>query len=262
MKKTILSFLLVGSASLVMAQQPTSSNANTNRNNTNNNTNLNNNSMANPVNSSPSTNVPMNTTPPPTTVNNATETNVNTGNQPYQPMNNNQSNASNIDVNTNNYRVTVPVSIQASFGASYPQITNTSWQQSGDWYQARYVENGMIRQVSYREDGKVLNTMFSPIRRSYVPDEMVSQAIEKYGASLYAIGATKGSDGQEIYHVTVIENGQSRTEWMNANGTASENQFRKTEEATAATQENVQQTAEPVASDDTKANTTETISPE
>src|SRR6185436_15526640 len=106
-----------------------------------------------------------------------------------------------------------------------------SWYQSGDWYVARYVDNGQIKQVSYREDGKVLTAMMSPVRKSFVPDEIVNQAILKYGANLYAIGSSKGSDGQDMYHVTLIENGQSRTEWMNSDGSTADNHFRKADEA-------------------------------
>ena len=246
MKKTILSFLLVGSAAAVMAQQPTSTtpntrynqNQNTNLNqnqnpnlNRNPNTNLNNNnSLNNPVNNQP-VNSPTNTNTPPTNIS-SPEADTALGQQPYQPMNTNTMNNTMIEANTNTYSVAVPTSIQTTFTTSYPGVTGT-WQRSGDWYQARYVENGMIKQVMYREDGKTLTSSISPIKQSFVPDEMVAQAIQRYGASLYAIGASKSANGRDLYRVTVIENGQAKTEWMNADGSTADDHFRTAEEPAA-----------------------------
>jgi hypothetical protein len=115
--------------------------------------------------------------------------------------------------------VNVPVSIQGSFTAAYPSAADVKWSQSGDWYRARYRENGQIMQISYREDGKTLTMPAAPVLRTFVPEEIVSKAIDVYGMNIYAIGKTRGQDGQDLYNVTVIENGQSKTEWMNADGT-------------------------------------------
>ena len=231
MKKTMLSFLLVGSAAIGMAQQPTSTNPNT-RYNQNPNSNLNNNnSLNNPVNNQP-VNTPTNTNTPPTNIS-SPETDTALRQQPYQPMNTStMNNNTMIEANTNTYSVAVPTSIQTTFTASYPGVTGT-WQRSGDWYQARYVENGMIKQVMYREDGKMLTSSIAPIKQSFVPDEMVKQAIQRYGASLYSIGISKGINGQDLYRVTLIENGQSRTEWMNADGSTADDHFRTAEEPAA-----------------------------
>ena len=225
MKKTILSFLLIGSAGLAIAQQqPTTSNPDRNKINNNGNTN---NNLNNTQPTNPNTNYP-----PTTNTNTAVDSTVAT--DPSYPSTNTsiQNNAAvNRSVNTT-YELNVPMSIQTSFKTSYPAVTVNSWYQSGDWYVARYVDNGQIKQVSYREDGKVLTAMMSPVRKSFVPDEIVNQAIQKYGANLYAIGSSKGSDGQDMYHVTLIENGQSRTEWMNSDGSTADNHFRKADEAT------------------------------
>ena len=243
MKKTILSFLLVGSAAAVMAQQPTSTTPNTRYNqnqntsanqnqNPNPNTNLNNNnSLNNPVNNQP-VNSSTNTNTSPTNIS-SPETDTALRQQSYQPMNSHtMNNNTMIEANTNTYAVAVPTSIQTTFTTNYPGVTGT-WQRSGDWYQARYVENGMIKQVMYREDGKALTSSISPIKQSFVPDEMVTQAIQRYGASVYAIGASKGANGQDLYRVTVIENGQSKTEWMNADGSTADDHFRTAEEPAA-----------------------------
>ena len=255
MKKTILSFLLIGSAGLVIAQQqPVTSNPDRNKinNNGNTNTNLNNTQPTNPnINYPQQTNVPP-TNQPTTNMNTAADSTV-MGDPSYPATNNNmQSNTAMLSTANTTYEVNVPASIRTSFTTSYPDVTTSSWYQSGDWYVARYVDNGQIKQVSYREDGKVLNTMMSPVRKSFVPDEIMNQAIQKYGASLYAVGSSKGTDGQEMYNVTLIENGQSRTEWMNTDGSTADNHFRTADEATISVDEgsmNVQEQTEVIHQD-------------
>jgi hypothetical protein len=283
MKKTILSFLLVGSTAMIMAQQqPTNSNLNNNRNATNNNTNtnLNNgrttNGTVNDPSMTPPTNIPSTTGQPQSDVQlNAAATNMDSTRNGSTNLNNNSTNTngsmnmppanqsmnnSTVDLATSgSYQLNVPASVQTQFTTSYPQVSGTRWQQSGDWYVARYVDNGVIRQVSYREDGKTLSSIASPIRKSYVPDEIVSQAIQRYGANLYAIGTTKGSNGQDIYSVTLIENGQARTDWMNTDGSAAADHFRQSDN-TVMTQSNQQSASEEsnVTTQDSSMNTTNT----
>jgi hypothetical protein len=116
-----------------------------------------------------------------------------------------------------------------------------TWRQSGDWYSARYKdENGKLMEASYREDGKSFVREASPILRTYVAPEAVDKAVEMYGANIYAIALVKGSEG-DMYNVTVIENGQSKTMWMNADGSTVLNPYR-TEEV----QQTNMNTAEPV----------------
>jgi hypothetical protein len=260
MKKTILSFLLVGSAALAMAQQPpTTSNPDRNKTNPNNNTNLNNSPTINPNNNNPrTTNVP--TTPQPDVINNETKRTTDPTDPPVNDVD--QSNQTMNAAVTTTYTVNVPSSIQTSFTTTYPAVTANTWHQSGDWYVARYVDNGVIRQVSYREDEKTVVSTFSPIRKSFVPEEVVSQSLQKYGASLYAIGASKGSDGQDLYHVTIIENGQSRTEWINADGSTSTEHLRRPDDASmnmdAQSMQMQQQTGE-VSNEDTSLNEPTTV---
>jgi hypothetical protein len=247
MKKTILSFLLIGSAGLAIAQQqPATSNPDRSKinNNGNTNTNLNNTQPTNPNPNYPQT----------TNVNTNTDSTV-MGDPSYPATNSNvQNNAAMNSTVKTTYELNVPASIKASFTTSYPEVTTSSWYQSGDWYVARYVDNGQIKQVSYREDGKVLNAMMSPVRKSFVPEEIVNQAIQKYGANLYAIGSSRGTDGQEMYNVTLIENGQSSTEWMNTDGSTADNHFRTAEETTMSVDQssmNVQEQTEVTIQDST-----------
>jgi hypothetical protein len=242
MKKTILSFLCIGTTCMVMAQtQPNTVKPNTLNNNTNtlknqvsptttapaqngnmnnqqnlNNQNLNNQQLNNNgLNPNGTMRENTNTTPVNSDFNNVENTQLN--------------NANRLSTTTNSaaYSVTVPSSVQTSFQAAYPAAGTVTWQQSGDWYRVRHKdESGKIMESSYREDGKTFSRPAGPLKRTYVPDEVMDKAVEMYGVNVYAIAMTKGSEGQEMYNVTVIENGESRTEWMNLDGSSVANPYR------------------------------------
>lgn len=247
MKKTILSFLCIGSTCMLLAQQtkPTDPNKT-------------------PSQLTPATQQPAqpNTLNP--SVNQAIPNNPNVNSQTPNPvtppnMNNNQATPERMANESNNtigntppnsnyntgvpfnntatanppaatYSVTVPSSVQTSFQAAYPAAATVTWQQSGDWYRARYKdENGKLVETSYREDGRgTFTRSASPLLRTYVPEEAVNKAVELYGANIYAIALVKGSEG-DMYNVTVIENGASKTMWMNADGSAVMNPYRTEE---------------------------------
>ncbi len=240
MKKTIFSFLLLGGACAVMAQQPSSTgNPNANKNNTlnppgsttnspvnSNPSNVTNNNALNANSQTVNTNEANKVTNMNTTVNGSLNTNtVHDSN-----MNNIQSGTgvvtSNNNISTSVYMVSVPSSVQGNFQKAYPTAANVTWQQSGDWYRAKYVENGKIMQASYREDGKAMTSVSSPILRTYVPEEIISKAINMYGVNVYAIARSKGTEGADVYNVTVIENGVSKTEWMKEDGTTAASPYR------------------------------------
>lgn len=193
---------------------PTSVNQSTNS--TLNNGNLNN------------TTTPNNTQQPPVNSNlNNTPAN-NTLNSNTMPENSNPNVNGTLNSTSANaaYSVSVPTSVQTSFTTAYPAAGTAVWSQSGDWYRARYMENGKLMEASYREDGKAFTRPASPIMRTYVPEETVSKALEMYGMNVYAIAGSKAADGQMRYNVTIIESGQSRTEWMNEDGSAVTNPYR------------------------------------
>jgi len=179
------------------------------------------------------------TTQQPTTTPNNTNTNSNStlNNQANPVTTENNSNINN-DPNTTGslnttsanaaYSVSVPASVQTSFQTAYPAIGTSTviWSQSGDWYRARYMENGKVMEASYREDGKTVTRQAGPQLRTYVPEETVNRALQTYGVNLYAIALAKGVNGENVYNVTVIENGQSRTEWMNEDGSSVTSPYR------------------------------------
>ncbi|HEY0678423.1 MAG TPA: hypothetical protein VGD17_09055 [Chitinophagaceae bacterium] len=230
MKKTILSFLCIGSTCMLMAQQtrpvsdpnlnktPTTTNSTTQPNTLNNqNNSLNNselrNDTINGIQADPAKNVNGQNTMDENR--NPTGTPANSANQ--NTMNGNSGTVATASGNAS-YSVTVPASVQTTFTAAYPAAGKVSWHQSGDWYRVRYMENGQLMEGIYREDGKSFTRQASPILKTFVPQEAVSKALDIYGINVYSIARAKGTAGQDVYNVTVIENGQTRTEWMNEDG--------------------------------------------
>jgi hypothetical protein len=213
MKKTILSMLLIGSSAMLFAQTDT-----TNRNNTNNTTTTN-----------------TNTT---TTTSDQMKTDMNTN-----TMNNNME--SGMNTTTGNYNaygntaVNVPARFQTSFTTQYPTASNVMWSQVGDFYRASYNTNGRFTHVYYGNNGTSW-TVALPKLHSYVPEELVSRVGSMYGPTVYSIGQIRTANGEPAYQVTLVENGQSRMEWLREDGTSIQNvDVYRTEEATMTTETNM-----------------------
>jgi hypothetical protein len=237
MKKTLLSFLCISATFVALSQQtrPVSDPNKINTNTTTNSTLNNSSTEATPV-----------TTQPNQTINNSTTTqpvNTNVNSTPIDNGNTTTSATLNTTTSSAAYSVSVPASVQTSFTTAYPTAGAVIWQQSGDWYRARYRENGRLMEASYREDGKSFTRVASPVLRTYVSEEVVNKALDMYGANVYAIAMTKGAEGQNMYNVTIIENGQSKTEWMNEDGSAVMSPYRtETDEASTDMNNEAQQT--------------------
>lgn len=123
-----------------------------------------------------------------------------------------------------------PTYIQHSFTQSYPMAGNVTWHQATDWYRASYMANGRSMNVYYGPNGSSYAVAL-PVIQSYVPEEVISWAINTHGQNLYSITGVRTSEGQDAYNVTLIENGTSRSEWVRADGSAITNAYR-TDEAT------------------------------
>lgn len=68
-----------------------------------------------------------------------------------------------------------------------------------------------------------------PLMHTYVPDDVMSRVKGTYGAKLYAVAGVKSGTGDDAYQLTLIENGQSRYEWIDATGSAVAHVFRTPE---------------------------------
>lgn len=215
MKKTILSWLLIGSSCAVFAQTGTDT---TNRNNTGtmNTTNtgtMGDSSRQNSGNWNNSTNM-------------GTQQN-NMGTQNNATMNNGSMST---NTNYNAYGmtpVTVPTNVQLYFQRDYPAAagSNVTWVQNGDWYHGIYNTNGRYNHVYYNMGGSTY-TVSLPVTQTWVPDDIITRASTMFGPMIYDVTTMKGNNDQAVYHVRVIENGQLRSQYITDDGSTVMSPFR------------------------------------
>jgi hypothetical protein len=115
------------------------------------------------------------------------------------------------------YTATLPTGMQTYVMRDYPAATGIRWQQSGDWWHGYYVNAGMPVHLFYNERGQTF-TAALPVHQSYVPDAVVSKAIDLYGPVMYDINHIKGTSGQDVYLVRILENGQLSSQYMAEDG--------------------------------------------
>jgi hypothetical protein len=124
---------------------------------------------------------------------------------------------------SSNAAYSIPDPVRVSFETSYPEAVMTTWEPSGEWWRATYRGDRKINHVYYAATGYYANypstffTVALPVINTYVPDEVVSSAIDKYGSRLYSITQMKGTEG--IYQVRLLDHGIAENTWMNASGT-------------------------------------------
>jgi hypothetical protein len=57
-----------------------------------------------------------------------------------------------------------------------------------------------------------------PVKQTLIPDAVVSKANETWGPAVYDIAQIRGLNGQPVYHVRIIENGQVASQYMAEDG--------------------------------------------
>jgi len=119
---------------------------------------------------------------------------------------------------TSNPGYSVPMHIRTSFQTTHPDVTVVTWEPLSDWWVASYTEDNRIYHVYFNPAGVNFNVAL-PVMQTYVPDAVITTAISKYGNALYDITRMKGASNQEVYQVRLLENGISRSVWLDANGT-------------------------------------------
>ena len=126
------------------------------------------------------------------------------------------------------YSTQVPATIRTNFQASYPTATTVTWMPvNSDWWYATYkTDNNRIVRVYYNTEpwhimrGNGYKTSL-PVFNTYVPDIVVTNAINNYGNNLYSITRRNSTGSEELYHVTIIKNGVSEIAMMNGQGVVS-----------------------------------------
>ena len=119
----------------------------------------------------------------------------------------------------------VPASIRANFTANNPTTATVTWMpMTSDWWYATYKsDNNRIVRVYYNTQPWYLMRGESfkaslPVLNTYVPDVVITNAINTYGNNLYSITRRVSNGNDEVYHVTVIKNGVSEITLMNNQG--------------------------------------------
>jgi hypothetical protein len=123
------------------------------------------------------------------------------------------------------YTSQVPTTIRTNFQASYPTATTVTWMpMTNDWWYATYKtdNNRMVRvyyntQPWYMMRGESFKASL-PVLNTFVPELVVTNAINTYGNNLYSITKRLSTSNEELYHVTVIKNGVSEVIVMNGQG--------------------------------------------
>jgi len=123
------------------------------------------------------------------------------------------------------YSTQVPATIKTNFQTSYPMNTTGTWMPNGqDWWYATYKsDNNRIVRVYYNTQpwymmrGESFKASL-PVLNTYVPDIVITNAINTYGNNLYSITRRLSNGNDEVYHVTVIKNGVSEIALMNGQG--------------------------------------------
>jgi len=169
------------------------------------------------------------------TTNRANNTNNTTTNQQMNTSTNQNTSGqmSNTATTTSNYNAyAVPNYVQSNFQMQHPNVTNLAWDRStADWYHGYYSEaNGRYTHIYYSTDPyynvkyypeRITGYIVSlPVLQTFVPDAVITTALNQYKQNLYDIAAMKGNNNTEMYVVRVNDNGELKSMWMDANGTA------------------------------------------
>lgn len=168
--------------------------------------------------------------------NNTMNSNTTTDQQMNTSTNQNTNTTTNQSYNTtstSNYNAYgIPNYVQMNFQTQHPNVSNLTWTSpTADWYHGYYSDaNGRYTHVYYSTDPyynvqyypeRITGyTVSLPVLQTYVPDAVITTATNLYKQNLYDITAMKGKDSQDVYQVRVQDNGELKSMWMDANGTA------------------------------------------
>lgn len=164
---------------------------------------------------------------------NRTNNTMNSNTTTDQQMNTNTTNQPYNTTSTSNYNAYgIPNYVQMNFQTQHPNVSNLTWTSpTADWYHGYYSDpNGRYTHVYYSTDPyynvqyypeRITGyTVSLPVLQTYVPDAVITTATNLYKQNLYDITAMKGKDSQDVYQVRVQDNGELKSMWMDANGTA------------------------------------------
>jgi hypothetical protein len=111
-----------------------------------------------------------------------------------------------------------PSYIVTDFERNYPgAVTYVVWEPVTYLWRASYKENNRISHVYYNTNG-VHYKVSLPLINSFVPESVISAAIDTYGTALYSINRMKPIGDIEIYQVRLNEDTLMTNTWMDSKG--------------------------------------------
>lgn len=121
----------------------------------------------------------------------------------------------------------LPYYVQTNFTRDYPNPDNRqyAWNQYGDWFSTHYTAKGRLTQYFYDQRGSGYSLSL-PVIQTYVPEEIIDKALQKYGARLYSISMLKTADGSSAYQVGLINRGRLHSDYVNEQGVTVPNVWR------------------------------------
>jgi hypothetical protein len=121
----------------------------------------------------------------------------------------------------------LPANVQMRFGQDFPMGVNNqyTWHQYGDWFHTHYMNNGRLIQYFYDQRGAGYSLAL-PVLQTYVPENIVASALNKFGSRLYSIAMVKTADGNDAYQIGLLQRGQMMMHHLDENGASVANVWR------------------------------------
>lgn len=158
---------------------------------------------------------------------------------------------------------TVPYNVQMNYSKDYSSAasSNGTWSQYGDWFYTTYMSNGRYSQIMYDGRGNGYSLAL-PVLNTYVPENVVAMALQKYGSTLYSITALKSADGKDAYQINLLNRGQTKMEWIGDDGATASSIYRTEEMNNDAGNMNATQTNAAMDNSSSTTTTTTTVTDE
>ncbi len=115
----------------------------------------------------------------------------------------------------------LPYNVKNNFSKDYSTTSNSqyTWNQYGDWFTTHYTNNGRMTQYFYDDRGRGYSLSL-PVIQTYVPEDIIDKALQKYGSHLYSISMVKTADGNNAYQMGLLDRGQLHNEYLNEGGSS------------------------------------------